>query len=117
MTIAGLRGALAGTERMLVNSSADWGPSDPLSVPKLAVMMLQAGYDEETVQRIFEPFFTTRGVGEGTGLGLSVVHGIVMRHEGEITVESKPGEGARFRIYLPLVDETTSAVRNQREEA
>ena len=75
------------------------------------------GMDKETVERIFEPFFTTRGVGEGTGLGLSVVHGIVMRHEGEITVESKPGEGARFRIYLPLVDETTSAVRNQRGEA
>ena len=63
------------------------------------------GMDKETMERAFEPFFTTQAVGEGTGLGLSVVHGIVMRHDGEIILHSEPGHGAQFRIYLPLASE------------
>jgi signal transduction histidine kinase len=66
------------------------------------------GMDEQTQRRIFEPFYTTQAVGEGTGLGLSVVHGIVVRHGGSIVVNSKEGEGSRFRVYLPIVDREKS---------
>lgn len=59
------------------------------------------GMDKRTVERIFEPFFTKKEVGSGSGLGLSVVHGIVSNYNGSIDVESKPGEGSTFKIYLP----------------
>ncbi|WP_136805692.1 ATP-binding protein [Desulfosediminicola flagellatus] len=62
------------------------------------------GISEEIVSKIFEPFFTTKPAGEGSGMGLSVVHGIIKEHEGEIELTSTPGIGTRFTIYLPCTD-------------
>jgi signal transduction histidine kinase len=60
------------------------------------------GIAEEEMLRLFEPFFTTKQIGEGTGLGLSVSRGIIREHAGWIAVDSRPGQGTCFSIYLPL---------------
>jgi signal transduction histidine kinase len=61
-----------------------------------------SGMPEAVMARIFDPFFTTKPVGKGTGLGLSLSYGIIQKHNGSITVQSRPGEGTTFRIVLPI---------------
>ena len=71
---------------------------------RLSVQDTGTGISKEILPRIFDPFFTTKEVGKGTGMGLSVAHGLVRAHSGFITAESQKGAGSRFSVYLPIID-------------
>lgn len=97
-------------------SEIDFGPEDihrpsdlpPGSYVRLAVGDTGCGIDPAILDRIFDPYFTTKNPGEGTGLGLAVVLGIVKGHGGAITVYSKPGVGTTFNVFLPRLKSTVA---------
>ena len=78
---------------------------------KLSVSDSGTGMDEETKRRIFDPFFTTKDIGVGSGLGLSAAHGIIDSMKGSIGVDSIPGEGTVFSIYLPIQQSKKTVAR------
>ena len=112
-------GVLAvGMSNVAVESGMVQFPIDlpPGNYVQLAVTDTGCGMHPEDLSRIFDPYYTTKVEGEGTGLGLAVVHGIVKSHQGTISAHSEPGKGSTFHVYLPLLDRTEGEQETEREE-
>lgn len=97
----------------LANSNPEARPGDFVS---LSVIDTGSGIDDASRASIFDPFFSTKEVGQGSGLGLSVVHGVVKQHGGWIDVESEPGEGSMFTLRLPVSEPAENTVVQEEAE-
>jgi len=97
-------------EMNVLEVDADFAATQPDLHPgrhvQLSVSDTGCGMERATLEKIFDPFFTTKPAGEGTGLGLAVVHGIMKSHDGGVAVESEPGRGAVFHLYFPVIETT-----------
>ena len=82
---------------------------------ELAVSDTGSGIPEDMIEQIFDPFFSTKEVGKGTGMGLSIIHGIITEYSGAITVDSVPGEGSTFRVYFPVIKKSVLPAKEVEE--
>ncbi|HCY84973.1 MAG TPA: sensory box histidine kinase/response regulator protein, partial [Desulfobacteraceae bacterium] len=103
-----------------LNYEDDLAPPADLAEGKyirLTVTDTGPGIAPQHLDRIFDPYFTTKGIGEGSGMGLSVVHGIVKAHRGAIRVSSEPGKGTEFNIFFPVIEERPKIEVRAKEDA
>jgi len=98
------------------NASSRHPDARPGPYCRLTVRDTGHGMPPDVMERIFEPYFTTKAQGEGTGFGLAIVHGIVANHGGFITVESKPGAGSTFQVFLPAIQQEAPRISSPDEE-
>ncbi len=108
-------------EIRLENTTADLSAPEtsdcrPGEYVRLMVIDSGHGMTPEFKERIFDPFFTTKRIGEGTGLGLSVVHGIVINHEGTMQVDSQPGKGTQFSAFFPVIQDDAPTMVTSRKQ-
>jgi PAS domain S-box-containing protein len=103
-------------EELDSETAAQYSDLNPGSYLKLTMSDTGCGMNEETMQKIFDPYFTTKEPGEGTGMGLAVVHGIVKSYGGDITVESEPGKGTTFHVLLARVETKISPIKKRKIE-
>ena len=95
----------ASLDNETINSYPDLALAD--NYLKITVIDTGTGIPPEIIKRIFDPYFTTKEFGKGSGMGLTVVHGIIKNHDGAITVDSQVGEGTAFTILFPVIDEVS----------